>query len=279
MSLPRSKYYYKPKKNKHSGSIILDKIKDIATEFPSYGYRRITATLRRDGILVNHKKVYRIMRSNSICCSIRRAFKATTNSNHDMAKYPNLAKDLVPSRPNELWHADITYIRLVTSFAYLACLIDGFSRKVVGYAIGRTLSSTLTIAALYDAIKSRDASSLIHHSDQGYQYCSRNYIRILKDNAIAISMSDKANPYDNAKMESFFRTLKVEEVYMSDYQTYDDVLSSISFFIEEVYNRKRLHSSLWYLPPEEFEYKFNKNKSHQLVLTKCVSNFWGSYHL
>ncbi|MDD5622830.1 MAG: integrase core domain-containing protein, partial [Actinomycetota bacterium] len=149
---------------------------------------------------------------------------------------------------------------------YLAAIIDGLSRKAVGYAIGKTLSPALTILALADAIGSRETVDLIHHSDQGFQYCSSRYIGILKDNGIQISMSDKANPYDNARMESFFRTLKVEEVYMGEYNTYEDVLTSIPYFIEEVYNKKRLHSSLGYMPPEEFEDRFNKNKSHQLVL-------------
>jgi transposase InsO family protein len=267
VSIPRSKYYHKPKKGRNKDFAILNKIKGIATDFPSYGYRRITAHLRREGMSLNHKKVYRIMRANGVCCSIRRPYKHTTNSNHDLAKYPNLVKNLVPERLNQVWHADITYIRFASSFAYLAAIIDGLSRKAVGYAIGKTLCAGLTIAALLDAIVKRNTSGgLIHHSDQGFQYCSFQYVKILKDNGIEISMSEKANPYDNAKMESFFRTLKVEEVYMSDYETYDDVLSSIPYFIEEMYNRKRLHSSLGYMPPEEFEDKFNENKSHQLVL-------------
>jgi len=189
------------------------------------------------------------------------------NTNHGLVKYPNPIKGLIPVRTDELWHSDITYIRLEAGFAYLAAIIDGFSRKAIGYALGRTLCSMLTIAALNDAIRTRDTTSLTHHSDQGFQYCSREYVKILKDNGIAISMSGKANPYDNAKMESFFRTLKVKEVYMSEYRTYEDVLNCIPYFIEEVYNSKRLHSSLGYMPPEEFEDKFNKNKSHQLVLT------------
>lgn len=266
MSIPRSKHYYKSKKDKNKDLLILDMIKNIASDFPSYGYRRITAALKREGITVNHKKVYRIMRANDICCSIRRAYKYTTNSNHDLAKYPNLVKNLTPVRLNQVWHADITYIRFAASFAYLAAIIDGLSRKAVGYAIGKTLSPALAISALKDAVKSRETDGLIHHSDEGFQYCSSKYIKILKENSILISMSGKANPYDNAKMESFFRTLKVEEVYMGDYNSFEDVLFSISYFIEEVYNKKRLHSSLGYLPPEEFEDKFNKNKSHQLTL-------------
>lgn len=154
---------------------------------------------------------------------------------------------------------------------YLAALIDGFSRKVVGYGLGRTLSADLALAALLDAISKRNTDDLIHHSDQGIQYCSADYVEVLEKNGIEISMSGKANPYDNAKIESFFRTLKVEEVYMFEYETYREVVSRIPYFIEEAYNRKRLHSSLGYMPPEEFENinneKMKENESHQLVLT------------
>jgi len=267
MKTSRSGYYYKPKKGKKSDASLLKKIREVATEFPCYGYRRVTAQLRRSGITINRKRVHRIMAQNGILCTIRRKYKVTTNSKHGLVKYPNLIKGFIPSRTDELWHSDITYIRLEASFAYLAAIIDGFSRKIIGYALGITLSPALTIAALNDAIRSRDTGSLIHHSDQGYQYCSKEYVKILKDSGIKISMSGKGNPYDNAKMESFFRTLKVEEVYMSEYRTFEDVLNSIPYFIEEVYNSKRLHSSLGYIPPEEFEHIFNKNKTHQLVLT------------
>jgi len=266
MGASRSVYYYKSKKAKDRDKPLLEKIKGIATEFPCYGYRRITAELKRQGIAVNKKRVQRIMAQNGIQCTIRRRYKVTTNSNHSLVKYPNLIKDLIPTRPDQLWHSDITYIRLGASFAYLAAIIDGFSRKVVGYALGLTLSSSLTIAALADAVRSRNTEDLIHHSDQGFQYCSSKYIKILKGRGIKISMSGKANPYDNAKMESFFRTLKVEEVYMSEYITFGDALNSIPYFIEEVYNKKRLHSSLGYMPPEEFEHRFNNKKPHQLVL-------------
>jgi transposase InsO family protein len=266
MKTSRSGHYYKSK-NKKGDGFLLERIREVATEFPCYGYRRVTAQLRRDGIMVNRKRIHRIMAQNGLLCTIRRKYRVTTNSNHGLVKYPNLIKGLIPVRTDELWHSDITYIRLEAGFAYLAAIIDGFSRKAIGYALGRTLCSMLTIAALNDAIRTRDTASLTHHSDQGFQYCSREYVKILKDNGIAISMSGKANPYDNAKMESFFRTLKVEEVYMSEYRTYEDVLNCIPYFIEEVYNSKRLHSSLGYMPPEEFEDKFNKNKSHQLVLT------------
>jgi len=196
MKTSRSSYYYKPKKGKKSDAILLKKIRAIATEFPCYGYRRVTAQLRRSGITINRKRVHRIMRCNGILCTIRRKYRVTTNSKHSLVKYPNLIKGFIPVRTDELWHSDITYIRFEASFAYLAAIIDGFSRKVIGYALGRTLSSVLTIAALNDAIRSRDTGSLTHHSDQGYQYCSREYVKILKGNGIKISMSGKANPYD-----------------------------------------------------------------------------------
>ena len=270
MGISRSTYYYKPRGKKPSDIDLAERIEEIALDFPSYGYRRITAELRRQKIKVNHKRVLRLMRDKNLLCRARKAFKATTDSSHGFRKYPNLIKDLLPYRTDQLWHADITYIRIVNSFVYLAALIDGFSRKVVGYGLGRTLSADLAMAALTDAISKRNTDNLIHHSDQGIQYCSYDYVKILKDYEIAISMSGKANPYDNAKIESFFRTLKVEEIYMFEYETYREVLERIPYFIEEVYNRKRLHSSLGYMPPEEFENinngKMKGNESHQLIL-------------
>jgi len=271
VEISRSTYYYRPKGKRLPDMELAERIEKIALDSPSYGYRRITAELHRQKIHVNHKRVLRLMRDKNLLCRARRAFRATTDSSHGLTKYPNLIDDLVPYRTDQVWHADITYIRIATSFVYLAALIDGFSRKVIGYGLGRTLSADLAMAALIDAISKRDTEDLIHHSDQGIQYCSYDYVKILKDYEIAISMSGKANPYDNAKIESFFRTLKVEEIYMFEYETYREVLERIPYFIEEVYNRKRLHSSLGYMPPEEFENinneKRKENESHQLILT------------
>jgi len=271
VGIKRSTYYYKPKGKRLPDIELAEAIEKIALDYPSYGYRRITAQLHRQGLEVNHKRVLRFMKDKNLLCRARKAFKATTDSYHSLKKYPNLIEDLVPYRIDQVWHADITYIRIATSFVYLSALIDGFSRKVVGYGLGRTLSADLATAALLDAISKRNTKDLIHHSDQGIQYCSYDYVKILKDNGIAISMSGKANPYDNAKIESFFRTLKVEEIYMFEYETYAEVLERIPYFIEEVYNKKRLHSSLGYMPPEEFENIINEkmkgNESHQLILT------------
>jgi len=243
-----------------------DIINDIALEFPYYGYRRVTAALKRKKLIINHKKVHRIMKDNNILCKIKRSFKKTTNSVHNYKKYKNLIKDMVVDRPDQIWHADITYIRILTSFVYLAIVIDAYSRKIIGYGLGKTLSADLTIEALKDAISKRDVSDLIHHSDQGIQYCSNRYVNILKEKGIFISMSGKASPYDNSIIESFFRSLKVEEVYMFSYETYRDVIKRIPYFIEEVYNKKRLHSSLGYIPPEEFEsiIKYNKIKKSEV---------------
>ena len=269
MGISKSAYYYKPKDRSKFNLYLADRINVIATEFPSYGYRRITAALKRDGFHVNHKRILAIMKNQNLLVSPRKAYKTTTRSNHDLVKYPNLIRNLALTKTDQVWNADITYIRIACGFVYLAALIDGFSRKIVGYGLGKSLSPVLTITALLDAISKRNIGNLIHHSDQGLQYCNSDYVKILKDNGIEISMSDKANPYDNAKIESFFKTLKVEEIYMFEYENFSDVAARVTYFIEEVYNKKRLHSSLGYMPPEEFEdiFKNNKTKAHQLALT------------
>jgi len=270
MNMPSSTYYYKPKgdiSRKKRDADIADAIEKVAFDFPSYGYRRITAALRRKGMVVNHKKVLKMMKKMGIACRKRRKFAVTTNSSHGLRTYPNLAKDLVVERPDQLWCADITYIRILTGFVYLAAIIDAFSRKIVGYALGRTLAKELPLEALKMAVGERNTDNLIHHSDKGIQYCSYDYVDLLNANDILISMSAKGSPYYNAFIESFFKTLKAEEVYLWEYETYADVIDRIPYFIEDVYNSKRLHSSIGYLPPEEFEDIFIKNKSCDLVVT------------
>lgn len=263
MGISRSTYYYRPKKNiekKKRDADIADTIEAICYEHPYYGYRRITAALRRKGMVVNHKKVAKMMKKMGIQC--RKARRAvTTNSKHGLKVYSNLAKDLVIERTDQLWCADITYIKILTCFVYLAALIDAFSRKIVGYAIGKTLAAKLPLEALKMAIRARNTDDLIHHSDKGIQYCSYEYVKLLESYNIKISMSAKASPYENATIESFFRTLKVEEVYLWEYETYSDVTGRIPYFIEDVYNTKRLHSSLGYMPPEEFEHIFIEKNS------------------
>jgi putative transposase len=231
-----------------------DAIQKIAVEMPAYGYRRVTAQLRREDRVVNHKRVLRIMREDNLLCLRRRAFVRTTDSGHKLPVYPNLTRDLKVNGLNQLWVADITYIRLMCEFVYLAVILDACSRRVIGWALGRTLEADLTVDALKMAIsRGRVEPGLVHHSDRGIQYASRAYTEMLSAHGVRISMSRRGNPYDNAKAESFMKTLKYDEVYRTEYRDFPDARRRIGQFIESVYNRKRLHSALGYLPPVEFE--------------------------
>jgi len=231
-----------------------DAIQRIALEFPSYGWRRITAELQRQRWAVNHKRVYRWMRVDNLLCLRKRKFVATTDSDHGLPVYPNLARTLTLTGLDQLWVADITYVRLELEFVYLAVILDAFSRRVVGWALEQMLEAALTLQALRMALAQRRPSpGLVHHSDRGVQYASRDYTQRLHDHGIQISMSRKGNPWDNAACESFMKTLKYEEVYRSEYRDLAEARAGIGMFLEKVYNRKRLHSALGYLPPAEFE--------------------------
>jgi putative transposase len=231
-----------------------DALQKIALESPAYGYRRITAELRRRGFEVNHKRALRLMRQDNLLCLRHKAFVVTTDSRHELPVYPNLAHNLVPSGVNQLWVADITYIRLRAEFIYLAVVLDAFSRRVIGWALGRTLEAGLALSALSMALRQRQpAPGLVHHSDRGVQYASGDYTDLLKQHKIQISMSRKGNPYDNAACESFMKTLKYEEVYRTEYRDLADAYAQIGEFLERVYNQQRLHSALGYVPPAEFE--------------------------
>jgi putative transposase len=231
-----------------------DALQKIALESPAYGYRRITAELRRRGFEANHKRVLRLMREDNLLCLRHKAFVVTTDSRHDLPVYPNLAHNLVPGGVNQLWIADITYIRLRAEFVYLAVLLDAFSRRVIGWALGRTLEAGLALSALSMALRQRQpVPGLVHHSDRGVQYASGDYTDLLKQHKIQISMSRKGNPYDNAACESFMKTLKYEEVYRTEYRDLADAYAQIGEFLERVYNHQRLHSALGYVPPAEFE--------------------------
>jgi transposase InsO family protein len=231
-----------------------DELQKVALAWPAYGYRRITAELRRRGFDVNHKRVLRLMRADNLLCVRRRAFVLTTDSRHSLPVYPNLARELAPTAVNELWVSDITYIRLRDEFVHLAVVLDAFSRKVVGWALGRTLEAELAVVALRMALEDRQpAPGLVHHSDRGVQYASRAYTELLHGRGVRISMSRKGNPYDNAFCESFMKTLKHEEVYRNEYRDLEDAGACIGDFLERVYNRHRLHSALGYVPPDEFE--------------------------
>lgn len=254
--------YYKPKPfmaGEYADGMVKDVIQDVIVEFPAYGYRRVTKELHRRDLAVNHKRVLRIMHDENWQCKKKKFRIQTTDSDHGLPVFPNLAKDLEVTRLNQLWVADITYIRLLHECVYLAVIIDTFSRKCVGWELARNIDTKLAVEALEMASNARQHlgfEGLIHHSDQGVQYASHEYVNQLCNLGIRISMSRKGNPYDNAFAESFIKTLKAEEVYMNEYKTMEEAYQNIGGFIEKVYNKKRLHSGIGYVPPEEFEEKF-----------------------
>lgn len=260
VGLPRATFYRRRRQTtgpdkKETG--LRQAIQRIALQMPTYGYRPMTAELRRRGWLANHKHVLRLMRADHLLCRPRRRFVRTTDSTHSLPVFPNLARRMVLTAADQLWVADITYIRLPAEFVYLAVVLDAFSRRVIGWALDRHLLTELPLTALRMALRTRQVKAdLVHHSDRGVQYASTDYVSLLVKHQIRISMSRTGNPYDNAKAERFMRTLKHEEVFLSDYQTLTGARASIRRFISEVYNRKRLHSALGYLPPVEFERRF-----------------------
>ena len=235
---------------------IREEIQNIVIEFPGYGYRRVTIELQNRDYSVKEKIVRKFMKEDNLLCVKRRFRLQTTDSNHREKIYPNLARDLKVTGINHLWVADITYIQLLKEFVFLAVIIDVFSRRCIGWELSRHIDTDLTLNALRNAFRTRkgdDLKSLIHHSDQGVQYASKEYVDCLKRHGILVSMSRKGNPYDNAFAESFIKTLKCEEVYLNEYGTFNDALTNIDRFIEEVYNSKRLHSSIGYKSPISFE--------------------------
>lgn len=265
----KSWYAEEKQENNKEDETVKVKINKILSDFPCYGYRRITPELKRKGIEINHKKTRRIMKKYGLHQKKRRKPKIfTTDSNHKLFKYPNLIKEIIPLFPNHIWASDITFIKLRNgAFCYLAVIIDVFTRNVRGWSLKNTLETELVLEALTKALA--HGTPLYHHSDRGRQYCSMEYTNKLKEKGIQISMSDKGEPTQNPFAESFFKTLKVEEVYMFEYNSIEETKISIKRFIEIVYSKKRLHSSLDYITPKEFEARFTKLKG-QLLLNNNV---------
>ncbi len=268
MDIPRSTYY-KPRADqakRREDMDIKDRLEELALRFPRYGYRRMTAQLNKEGSPVNHKRVLRLMHESDLLCRTKHHFVRTTDSDHPYPVYPNVYQQVTITGVDQVWVADITYIRLLHEFVYLAVILDAYSRRVIGWALSRHIDTTLTCAALEAAIAQRNPSiGCIHHSDRGVQYAADDYIEILKERDFTISMSRKGNPYDNAQAESFMKTLKVEEVYVSEYRTFGEVKHRVGEFIELIYNRQRLHSALGYLSPVEFEQEIKLAPWHVLV--------------
>jgi putative transposase len=267
----RAGYYrhFGPHPPRREDADLRDLIQRIALENRHYGYRRIAFELRRQGLIVNAKRVLRLTRADNLLALRRRPFvPQTTMSRHGFDIAPNLTRGLKPTGLDQIWLADITYVRLAEGFVYLAAILDAFSRRVIGWALADHLEASLAIEALDMALDARDPApmSLIHHSDRGVQYASLAYLARLEERKVAVSMSRPANPYDNAKAESFMKTLKCEEVNAKTYVDLEDARRQIGAFIEEVYNAKRLHSALGYKPPVEFEAQLardNRNPANQ----------------
>jgi transposase InsO family protein len=262
LGVSRSGYYrWQSRKRSRKAArdkAIVERMLVIAEENPGYGYRRITRDLCRRGHIANHKRVLRLMRENGLLY-VRNSWRPiTTDPEHGNPVYPNLVRGMRVTEPNQVWAADFTYIRLKDEYVYLAVELDLFGRRCIGWSLGRNIDTELALDALQKALYARrndDIGGLIHHSDRGRQYTSIAFTECLRDHGIQVSNSRSGNPYDNAFVESFFKTLKCEEVYLNEYETYDDALQNIGSFIEDVYNRKRMHSALGYMSPVEFEEK------------------------
>ena len=260
MQLSESSYYYDPKltraEREEQDADLRGKVEQIRVEFPKAGYRMLLAHLKRSGVGIGERRLRRVLSKFELQIKPRKRFVRTTDSNHNHKVHRNLIEEMTVNDINQVWTADITYIRIDNGFVYLAVIIDLYSRKVIGWSISKKIDAQLTLNALKMAIQRRQPPrGVIHHSDRGVQYLCDDYTDLLKENGFHLSCSRKGNPYDNAWTESFMKTLKYDEVHLQNFETYLDVVDRVPFFIEEVYNKRRLHSSIGYLPPEEFEQK------------------------
>jgi putative transposase len=274
--IPRSSYYRHRKRPAVSGALdpVCPEVHRICEEYPRYGYRRVMHELRRRGYRANHKRILALMRQQKLLCRPRRRFLRTTDSRHGLPVYANLVPRMTLTGPNQLWVADLTYIRLTHGFAYLAVLLDAWSRRAIGWAISPHIDTQLSLQALRMALATRQVGpGLVHHSDQGVQYASADYVDLLQSRHITISMSRTGNPYDNALAESFIKTLKTEEVYLNEYRDLLDAKNNIEQFIDQLYNQKRLHSSIGYRTPVEYEAQIENQTLNPSTLTvaKTVS--------
>jgi len=270
LSLSRAEYYRHSNRRElaEQNVELRQAIQEIAADMPAYGYRRITAQLARNGVVANHKRVLQLMRKDGLLCVRKPAFVNTTQSQHSFTIYPNLVPDLNVNGPDQLWVADITYIHLRRDLFYLAVILDAFSRRVIGWQMDSTLGAQLTVTALQKALAQRTITPhLVHHSDRGTQYAANVYTNLLKEHGIRISMSRSGNPYDNAQAERFIKTLKYEEIYLNEYDNLAEARFCIGQFLDEVYNHKRLHSKLGYVPPAEFEQSFSQSTRPQPVVS------------
>lgn len=268
LGLARSSYYYRPLERAQEAEL-KEAIKRTSAEWPTYGYRRITAQLRREKWAVNHKRVQRLMRLLAIQAQTRRKKRQTTNSEHAFPRYPNLVLGLEVAYPEHVWVSDITYIHLRNDFVYLAVIMDVFTRGIRGWHLGRTLDCTLTLVALRRALASYPAPA-IHHSDQGVQYAATVYTQVLQDAHVQISMAEQGEAWQNGYAERLIRTIKEEEVDLSEYLDYHDAYRQLGRFLDNVYAHKRIHSSLGYLTPAEFEAQWRAE--HVLTLEGELQN-------